>query len=1109
MSDLKIYKASAGSGKTYRITAEYLRLIFHNPYDYRRILAVTFTHKATAEMKGRVLKEIYHLAKGKHSDHIDYIMSENKLTSDRIKERAKFLLKKILHDYSRFYIGTIDSFFQSILRSFTREIGLQGGYEIELDNEKVLNEAVDTLLSDVDKNGSLKEWLLDFAREKIGSGTSWKINTDLVNTAKELFKEDFSMIGEETINKLKDKLFLKKFKRKLETIEFNFQTLLRAIGEEAIETMKKYKLDVSDFSFTKKGVAGFFEKLSMGDFSQPGSRARDAFDNMDKWYTKTSTRKEDIENAVNNKLNELLKKAMDHFDGPYIEYITANQIKKQLYSLGILNDLSQKIREYKKDNAVFMLSETPAFLNKIINNNDSPFIYEKTGEFFRHFMIDEFQDTSALQWNNFFPLVNDSISNNNYSMLVGDVKQSIYRWRNSDWSILGGKIQKKFGGRNVEKSLEYNWRSLKNIVDFNNSFFASAVSFLQLSINSELGEKEHNNNKYESFKQRIKVAYENSYQFTPENRNGGHTRITFIESSDWKDEVLKKLPSQIEFLQDKGYNPKDITILVRTKNEGKEIAKFLLESKAKQSKDSKYKFDIISNEALDLKYSAAVQIILQVMTCMINPSDFLAAASLVLDYNLKIFPGNISSETLFNRLTEIYLRKLTRSKDKNLIEGDILDQMKDMLPTAFHENYKWYRNLPLFDMVEQLISVFSLNRNKDDVPYLQGFQDCILDFTRRRTSDVQSFMNWWAAEKNKQLLKIPDNQNAIKIMTIHKAKGLGIKAVLIPFCEWKLENKGNKSDLIWCKPSVAPFNDLEILPLKYSDDLGKSIFKDDYFNEKLQSWIDNLNLLYVAFTRAEEDLIINVPLKKPANNSKIVSVGNIFYSLFYKGFKTGSENISHGQDFIDLTKGFDDEEGVFDLGSKNVLYKNKIIKDISAGSDILFDEYPVYPSYKKLRLKLGCDSYFRTEKNIMSRNINIGKIKHELFEYIKTKNDIGKAVNRIVFDGKLNYIDGEQLKDQINEAMKNPVISSWFEPPWKVKTEKSILLPGGSEYRPDRVLINNDHAVIIDYKFTVRQTENHKKQLRNYMNYLIKMGYSRVEGFLWYVDQNKVEELIL
>ncbi len=280
-------------------------------------------------------------------------------------------------------------------------------------------------------------------------------------------------------------------------------------------------------------------------------------------------------------------------------------------------------------------------------------------------------------------------------------------------------------------------------------------------------------------------------------------------------------------------------------------------------------------------------------------------------------------------------------------------------------------------------------------------------------------------------------------------------------------------------------------------------------NEKLQSWIDNINLMYVAFTRAKNELIINAPVKKPKKNGSINSVGDILYGLFYKGQKPEEYSQGEAKKIIDLTEGFDVERAVFEFGNSTVLNEDRSQNLENGKTEIVFDNYPVNSSQRKLRLKLGCDSYFHSGENKISRNITLGKMKHEMFEYIKTKEDIGKAVRRMVFDGKLNEGEAKVLKNQILDAMKNPIISSWFEPGWRVKTESSILIPGGTEYRPDRVQIKDNVAVVIDYKFTVRQAESHKNQVKNYMKFLKEMEFNEVEGYLWYVEKNSIEELVL
>ncbi|MFC2096986.1 UvrD-helicase domain-containing protein [Bacteroidota bacterium] len=1108
MSELKIFKASAGSGKTFQLAGEYLRLVFTNPADYSRILAVTFTHKATAEMKGRILDQLHRLATGQKSPYLDLLIDQTKLNAERIKERAVNLLQRILHDYSRFYVGTIDSFFQTVLRSFTREIGLQGGYEVELDNQKVIKIAVSKLISDAGENEILREWLLEFADEKMKAGKSWNFSSDLEKTGQELYKEDFLNINKDVKNRIMDKKFLNTYIHNLVKIEKSFETFFKKTGNEGLEIMNRFDLTSDDFKGKKGGIGGYFNKLSSGADPDPKITVRNAKDNLDSWSTKDSKRIADIEKAFYEGLNSLLCNAIEKYDKSHTEYFTAKEIRKQLYSFGILNDLSQKLREYTKEKGIFLLSDTPALLSDIINNNDSPFIYEKTGSFFKHYMIDEFQDTSGLQWNNFKPLISDSIANNNFSMLVGDVKQSIYRWRNGDWSLLAEKVEKDFNNRVKKKNLEYNRRSLGNLIDFNNSFFANATSLLQERFNTKLSEENGEQKDNNELEKRILNAYKDSYQYLPDKKQGGYIRINFLNPEDWKDKVLELLPSQLEDLQDKGYSLRDIAILVRSNRDGVKVAESLLEWKKKAGSDSKYKYDIISNEALTIDYSSAVQLILQVMAYLSKPTDLIAIVSIIIEYNMRIMPGIIPPEKIYNSFAEIYLNKY---KDRKLNNGDpvnYLELFKNFLPEDFYNKHKWLRNLPLYEMVEQIISAFNLNKNKENIPYLQSFQDCVLNFTRKRTSDIKSFIDWWKEEGYKLSIKIPDNQNAVRIMTIHKAKGLGVKAVLLPFCDWPMESVGNKSDILWCRPSEAPFNEIAILPVKYSANLSKTIFKTDYYNEKLQSWIDNLNLMYVAFTRSENELIINTPLIE-SKKDEIKSTGDLLNNIFLGNSPSVPNDIFGKGKTIDLHKNMDKEKAVYEFGDNNIIYVDNSIENDMNKPDIPLDEYPVVSTTNRLRLRLGCDSYFRIDEKNMSKEITIGKLKHELFEHIIIKEDVNGAIKKLVFEGKLNNDEGRKLGNQINEAMKNPLISSWFDPKWKVKTESSILVPGGTEYRPDRVLINKKHLVIVDYKFTIKQAESHKKQVKNYMKYMLDMGFEKVEGYLWYVDQNKVEELIL
>ncbi|MDA3781226.1 MAG: UvrD-helicase domain-containing protein, partial [Bacteroidales bacterium] len=533
MDKLKIYKASAGSGKTFKLTEEYLKLVYANPYAYKQILAVTFTNKSTAEMKNRILQELYLLSINdasdkniKQSEHKISLSKFFNLSDTEIRNKAKSILNNILHDYSKFSVNTIDKFFQQILRSFTKEIGIQPGYQIELNSDEILGNSIDELMNEIGDNAQLQEWLVKYSESKISEGKNWDFKKNLESLGKQIFTEKYKELNQDFIENADKELF-NKYLKDLNSIKHEFENKLIKIGNEAIQYISSIGLEISDFSYGKSGVMNFFNKLSNKIFDTPGKRVLDAQESVDNWYKKTSTKKDEIENAVNTKLLSLLKDAVNHFNNEVANYNTATSILKNFYTLGILKDISRKIKEYSKRNNVFLLSDGAKLLNDIINNNDAPFIYEKVGNIYKHFLIDEFQDTSTMQWGNFKPLITNSLSQAKKNIIVGDIKQSIYRWRNSDWSILAHKVNNDFKQFLPKtEALEYNYRSEKNIINYNNTIFAYAASILQ---NDFINKIESVKDISENLKTEISFAYSDLYQKAPSktNKNGGYISHKF------------------------------------------------------------------------------------------------------------------------------------------------------------------------------------------------------------------------------------------------------------------------------------------------------------------------------------------------------------------------------------------------------------------------------------------------------------------------------------------------------------------------------------------------------------------------------------------------------
>ena len=829
MGSLTIVKASAGSGKTFRLTGEYIKLLFAASGNHRHILAVTFTNKATEEMKSRIIKELSLLADQKPSSHLNDIIKFTGLPERSVRLKAAVILKNILHDYSRFSVGTIDSFFQKVLRSFTRELGVQSGYNIELDESKVLEQAVDNLFLETDSDDELRKWLIQFAETKIEDGRSWNFKYDLLKLGREIFKENFKEFSESIIKKIEDKNFLDNYRSELYKIKTSFESELVKLGEEGLRILADHQLTINDFPYKDKGAAAVFLKLTGKDYSSPGKRFRDAADDPDKWYSKSSPRKTDIQAACNHGLSGIASKIVQWHDSHGTDYNTADLILKNLYTLGILSDITKQIVLYLADNNLFLLSDASRFINRIIDGNDTPFIYERVGDFYHHFMIDEFQDTSLFQWNNFRPLLSNSLSNNHDNLVVGDVKQSIYRWRNSNWEILANRVSSDFQSATLNiEHLEKNWRSNYEVVGFNNSLFFQASKILQQLFDEGLSDAPQHFQ--ELYQDTITGLYDDVVQQIPgltDQKNKGYINVRFFNKDNKREEIKKQTVETILQLREKGFNLHDIAILVRSKRDGKEIAEYILTNNS-DGNSSFPPIDVISDEALLLGSSTVVRFIIAVMHYMLHPTNNINQYYLVSEYLNYVGSGKNSSE----------YKGFANENNKNYIEA-----ISRYFPEDFHKNLESFKNLPLYELTENIIRYFSLNRHNGELPYIQALLDMVHDYTREKFSDLYTFLDFWEEKGQTTSISLPEVKDAVRILTIHKSKGLEFKAVIIPYCDWELDVIRGDRTIIWCKPGKEPFNEMDVVPVAYSSKLKDSLFAEEYFTEKLKTFIDNLNLL--------------------------------------------------------------------------------------------------------------------------------------------------------------------------------------------------------------------------------------------------------------------------
>ena len=1072
---LHIYKASAGSGKTHRLTGEYLRLLYGGENNYRHILAVTFTNKATDEMKSRIVKELHHLATNQESGYLDDLMKEFEMDETSVRQKAKNLLETILHDYSAFSVSTIDRFFQQTVRAFTREIGLAGNYNIELDQTTLLNEAIDLLIAELDKpeNKAIADWLLSMMKSQIGDNKSWNIRKILQDFGKQMFKENVRFLSEDELSTIQDKEKLESYRKKLEQIKREYINSAKAIGKEALAIMQRHGIAYDDMKFGRNSGFSIFSKLANGELSKPSPRLVNAANNIDNWTKDGNSKASQIRVAYADGLNDCLNRiiALSEDD---LFFNTANSILENFYALGILSDIEKRLRLLQQETDTLFLSDTTELLNHLISKNDSPFIYEKTGTRLLHFMIDEFQDTSPLQWNNFLPLVRESLASNHFNLIVGDVKQSIYRFRNGDWRLLEDQIDRDFQPAQINHhALDINWRSEQCIVEFNNSLFARIPQLLQDVYNSS--SEIDDGSQFSKYAQsKIIDIYAQAYQSIPEKRKTaqGHVKMTFLHNEkddDWKSESLERLPLEIESLQDQGFSLSQMAILVRSNKDAVLVAESLLNYKCEHA-DSKYRYDIISNEALLVANAQSVKAAIAILRHFQNPADEtrrLMAMYELVRFHRAMTPGEA----------------LAFCNDP--ANAEALDEMGARLTHI--------SQLPLYESVEAFFAMSSEAMNENENAFVQAFLDVVLKFSADASSDLNSFLEWWNEESQSLTLFSPEGQDAIRLITIHKSKGLEFDVVLMPFVDWEVDHSSGHAEFVWCMPDREPFNELAIVPVKYKKDMANTIFREDYLHEKLLSYIDNLNLLYVALTRPKQQLICYAPKGK----DNITRISDLIY-------RTVSEPMALSDSIksdIDLKNYYFENENdrVFEYGIPSKIESDNKPNSIDTCK---IEEWRSIPFEGRLKLRLNSIGYFNDDGSRAR-----GMLMHEIVSSIKTVSDLSGALQRRVMEGELTETEQKEVFEEITEMLSLPEVSDWYSGKYIVLNEMQTLDPEWGFSRPDRIMMDGGKAIVVDYKFGEAEDPKYLRQVQHYVKLLQKMEFSDVNGFIYYVKLRKIEQV--
>ncbi|MBR07441.1 MAG: hypothetical protein CMP48_07120 [Rickettsiales bacterium] len=1050
-----IYRSGAGSGKTYTLAKSYLTLALSRPGAFRHILGVTFTNKATEEMKSRIVSFLKVLSAGEKHPMRNELCEALDITDEILTERATDALSDILHQYGRFSIVTIDSFFHAVIRSFAREMGLQGTFTIDLDLDKVLQLVIDQLLMEIgeEKQKQLRSWLTEFAEKKVEDGLSWDFRKDISILSKEILKDEFKQYSAQILELSKKANFFANIRKQLNNFRYPFENQVKKMCREAMKFLDDNGLSVESFSGKSKSVATMFVKFEGLNFDITDGR-RAATQDISKWLTKAD-QKDASKVAIAEQVMKLYADIVIFIDKNFTNYQSVIEVQRYLYAFGILAEINKYLQQYRDEHDVMLIADLPDFLHQIINDSETPYIYEKVGSIFNHYLIDEFQDTSAFQWENFMHLVKNTTDEGNFSMVVGDVKQSIYRFRGGDWELLQHRIKDDIGDYHVEPhNLGTNWRSDPLIVHFNNTFFTSMMGLSRGHFEDSTSEIID-----ESMREQVlgKIGevfdtFSDVAQEIPEHRQEekGMVRFEFIKEErdaeeGWVDQSIRRTIYKVEELQRQGYQLRDIAVLTRYASEGKKIADAFIEYRNSEEADPNLRYEVVSSEALYLTSSHLVRFIVSLIKWLNDEKNTIVLSEWLYEYNRYILKNDLKESEIFSRF----------------------EHWEEISPKIFVNQREYLKTLPLYELVESIIRIFDLNKIPEEFTYLQGFQDAVLDYAKNERGDIPSFLAWWEEVRKERAIQISDDNNAVKILTIHKSKGLEFPVVILPFMSWTFDHDATKDTILWCSGDVGvePFSQLPVVPLKYNKGLANTHWAQRYYEEKLKAYLDNLNLLYVAFTRPVEVLIGFAKL--PARENL-----NYAYDLV----------LSHVKD----SDYWDESENAYQVGAlKKPNLEHKETKEYG------LQTYLSSPWRGKVSIQIKGSA--ELNESVFSDAQRRGTKLHDILSRIKYRKDLDQFSN-------LEHIV------ELTKIIEYPEVSNWFDDSWEVHTEVPILLPGGEFKRIDRLNLKKDQTVVIDFKTGTKRKKDHY-QVKEYMKILGEMGYQQVTGYLIYLYDLSVEEV--
>jgi ATP-dependent helicase/nuclease subunit A len=1074
-----IYSSSAGSGKTFTLTREYLILILRNPssFFFKNILAVTFTNDAANEMKKRVLGALKAFSEMEkmteaHKNYLllQQIKERTLLPEAIIQKRSEKIFRIIIQEYSDFAIRTIDSFTNQIVSSFTEELDLPFNFEIELDLNATMAESADRLfekvgIEDQEELSSTLQKLAEFQIDE--GGEIYKLNEEVLSIGHDINNDQFYPFISQN-----EGLELKNYREIYQKTDQFIKATNQYIGSViaiGLDLISANNLSKSDFSATGNFYAFFDDLDGKEDFIYNEKCFKDVYKKtIDKGNLANPKTDEAAKQKVNkiadelilvfNKLEEIKNESKD-------KYLIVSQVHEKILTMGLMGELHKEFKEVLSQKNQVTLSEFNRQILKIILSEPVPFIYERIGEKFEHLLIDEFQDTSNLQFFNLLPLIENSVSKGNMNLLVGDAKQSIYRWRGGNISLIIHLFNKeinliadKFNLQDFQEeqleaiqlqiepeNLQSNYRSRKEIIEFNNDFFAFVL---------ETKSKEF------PFLAKAYQSYEQL--MAPNSKNGGGTSISFLENSEKDEAVFEETFNAIQAALEKGYSLSDIAILTRKNGNLIKLATFLTQ------KD----IPILSKESLLLKNSPVVNLIINLLKVIQSPEK-----QLFKNEFLFVFENQILEQSM-SKIQKDAFKKIIIEND-NLAFFELFEQFKIEI--------EWFEMLRmgLIDLVELIIRKFDLYKITSETEFLFEFQDFVANYATMRSNQIQDLLTQWDDKKKSLSVGKSNALNAVTMMTIHGSKGLEFPIVIIPFANWSLKKDAKRNFWIDLKSVNTPEFEIDNSELKlnaanfkFNKTLKETTVAESYNEEGEAEYLEGMNLAYVAFTRSVNHLHI---ICHKNGLKSYGEMGNLMVEYVAKKTNVDAKNIAN----------YTSNEYEVKIKKENEVKKEPVIIEI--------DEIISSNLKQNVRLKRDAEKLF--DDSGSNEKKEWGKKIHAAFERINTKKDIDDATQRILFDGMIVANEVDKIKKNILQVIDNVQLANLFTENVKVINERDILQKNKAIERPDRVVLTDNETFVIDYK-TGEERDSYNDQIKRYGRKYAQMGYKNIRMLLVYLGES-------